>query len=76
MSVAMKSEAVNVRLSPAQREKLLILSKVAGVNNNLSAAVRWLVNEAALPSEAVVKALPALPGERARDVVPTGAHRN
>ena len=48
MSVAMKSEAVNVRLSPAQREKLLILSKVAGVNNNLSAAVRWLVNEAAL----------------------------
>lgn len=71
MSVATvtKSEFIGVRLSPEQREKLLALSKAAGVSNNLSAAVRWLVNEAPLPPAEVINTLPALPGERAREAV-------
>ena len=47
-----KSKFVGVRLAPEQQRKLIVLSLQAGEPGNMSAALRWLVDGAKMPSMA------------------------
>ncbi len=41
-----KSRTVTVRLEPAQQRKLLILAEQAGHRGNMSAGLRWMLDQA------------------------------
>ena len=49
--MASKSRFVGVRFEPEQQRKLIVLSLKAGEPGNMSAALRWLVEHAPMPSE-------------------------
>ena len=44
--MATKSRFVGVRFEPEQQQKLILLSVRAGEPGNMSAGLRWLVNQA------------------------------
>ena len=48
--MASKSRFVGVRFEPEQQRKLIVLSLKAGEPGNMSAALRWLVEHAPMPS--------------------------
>ncbi len=48
--MASKSRFVGVRFEPEQQRKLIVLSMVAGEPGNMSAALRYLVERAPMPT--------------------------
>ena len=50
--MASKSRFIGVRFEPEQQRKLIVLSLRAGEPGNMSAALRWLVEHAPMPSGA------------------------
>lgn len=45
-----KSRFIGVRLEPEQQRKLIVLSLKAGEPGNMSAALRWIIDNTPMPS--------------------------
>ena len=55
--MATKSRFVGVRLEPEQRRKLILLSRQAGEPGNMSAGLRWALEQIKVNDGAIVEVI-------------------